>query len=56
VTHDPRAAARAERVLHLDKGRLVDDVQQARGPVPPPAPACDGVFSAEAPAGVRPVQ
>ncbi len=23
VTHDPRAAARAERVLHLDKGRLV---------------------------------
>ncbi|HBI43472.1 MAG TPA: hypothetical protein DDY78_11530, partial [Planctomycetales bacterium] len=26
VTHDPRAASRAERVLHLDKGRLVDDV------------------------------
>ncbi|HVS39353.1 MAG TPA: ABC transporter ATP-binding protein [Gemmataceae bacterium] len=26
VTHDPRAAARAQRVLHLDKGRLVDDV------------------------------
>jgi putative ABC transport system ATP-binding protein len=25
VTHDPRAAARAERVLHLDKGHLVDD-------------------------------
>jgi putative ABC transport system ATP-binding protein len=23
VTHDPRAAARAERILHLDKGRLV---------------------------------
>ncbi len=23
VTHDPRAAARAARVLHLDKGRLV---------------------------------
>jgi putative ABC transport system ATP-binding protein len=23
VTHDPRAAARADRVLHLDKGRLV---------------------------------
>ena len=23
VTHDPRAAARAQRVLHLDKGRLV---------------------------------
>jgi putative ABC transport system ATP-binding protein len=24
VTHDPRAAARAERVVHLDKGKLVD--------------------------------
>ena len=23
VTHDPRAAVRAERVLHLDKGKLV---------------------------------
>lgn len=26
VTHDPRAAARAERTLHLDKGRLVESV------------------------------
>jgi putative ABC transport system ATP-binding protein len=25
VTHDPRAAERAQRVLHLDKGRLVED-------------------------------
>ena len=25
VTHDPRAAARAERILHLEKGRLVRD-------------------------------
>jgi putative ABC transport system ATP-binding protein len=24
VTHDPRAAARAQRVLHLEKGRLVE--------------------------------
>jgi putative ABC transport system ATP-binding protein len=24
VTHDPRAAARADRVLHLDKGRLIE--------------------------------
>jgi putative ABC transport system ATP-binding protein len=31
VTHDPRAAARAERVLHLDKGRLVRE----SGPVSP---------------------
>ena len=28
VTHDPLAARRAGRVLHLDKGRLVDDVAQ----------------------------
>jgi putative ABC transport system ATP-binding protein len=38
VTHDPRAAARAERVLHLDKGRLVDDV---------PVPAAAGAASSE---------
>jgi putative ABC transport system ATP-binding protein len=25
VTHDPRAAARAKRVLHLDKGVLVTE-------------------------------
>ena len=25
VTHDPKAAARADRTLHLEKGRLVDD-------------------------------
>jgi putative ABC transport system ATP-binding protein len=24
VTHDPRAAERARRILHLDKGRLVE--------------------------------
>jgi putative ABC transport system ATP-binding protein len=28
VTHDPHAAERAQRILHLEKGRLVDDVQQ----------------------------
>ena len=28
VTHDPLAARRASRTLHLDKGRLVDDVVQ----------------------------
>jgi putative ABC transport system ATP-binding protein len=31
VTHDPLAARRASRVLHLDKGRLVDDVVEHRG-------------------------
>jgi putative ABC transport system ATP-binding protein len=25
VTHDPRAAERAQRILHLEKGQLVDD-------------------------------
>ena len=30
VTHDPLAAQRAGRVLHLDKGRLVNDVAQER--------------------------
>ena len=24
VTHDPHAAARAQRIVHLEKGRLVD--------------------------------
>jgi putative ABC transport system ATP-binding protein len=35
VTHDPRAAARAERILHLEKGRLVEQdgaAQTAVGP------------------------
>jgi putative ABC transport system ATP-binding protein len=25
VTHDPRAAARAQRILHLEKGQLVEE-------------------------------
>lgn len=29
VTHDPRAADRADRVLHLDKGKLIEDVSKA---------------------------
>ncbi|MBI1899779.1 MAG: ABC transporter ATP-binding protein [Planctomycetia bacterium] len=29
VTHDPRAAARADRILHLEKGRLVDEAPEA---------------------------
>jgi putative ABC transport system ATP-binding protein len=29
VTHDPKTAAFADRVLHLEKGRLIDDPAQA---------------------------
>lgn len=34
VTHDPRAAERAQRILHLDKGQLVE-----KGTLAPQAPA-----------------
>lgn len=30
VTHDPKAAARAQRILHLEKGRLVEDTAAAK--------------------------
>jgi putative ABC transport system ATP-binding protein len=36
VTHDPRAAARAERVLHLEKGQLVSDAPHVYAPIAPP--------------------
>ena len=49
VTHDPRAAARAERVLHLDKGRLVHETTADHTPAAVPAPARDGAFSTAAP-------
>jgi ABC-type siderophore export system fused ATPase/permease subunit len=29
VTHDQKAADRARRLLHLDKGRLVEDTTRA---------------------------
>jgi putative ABC transport system ATP-binding protein len=29
VTHDPKAAAHARRVLHLEKGELQHDIDQA---------------------------
>ncbi|MDX1970182.1 MAG: ABC transporter ATP-binding protein [Planctomycetaceae bacterium] len=29
VTHDQKAAARADRIVHLEKGRLVDDLKPA---------------------------
>jgi putative ABC transport system ATP-binding protein len=36
VTHDPKAAARAERVLHLEKGQLVREAVPEQGRVPEP--------------------
>jgi putative ABC transport system ATP-binding protein len=33
VTHDPHAAERAQRILHLEKGRLVDDVNRVAATV-----------------------
>ncbi|MCS6977804.1 MAG: ABC transporter ATP-binding protein [Gemmatales bacterium] len=32
VTHDPRAASRAQRILHLEKGQLVEDTGAAMTP------------------------
>jgi ABC-type lipoprotein export system ATPase subunit len=31
VTHDPKAAGRAHRLVHLDKGVLKEDVKAAEG-------------------------
>jgi putative ABC transport system ATP-binding protein len=33
VTHDPKAAARAQRILHLEKGQLVRDTADERAAV-----------------------
>ncbi len=44
VTHDPKAAARAHRLVHLEKGVLVDEAAPpvaTPAPVPAPAPAPD---------------
>jgi putative ABC transport system ATP-binding protein len=35
VTHDPRAAATAERVVRLDKGRILSDVRRPEAEVAP---------------------
>jgi putative ABC transport system ATP-binding protein len=60
VTHDPRAAVRAERILHLEKGQLVQDTaateyafRAAAGHHAPPAaagaPASEAVTVKDAP-------
>jgi putative ABC transport system ATP-binding protein len=51
VTHDPRAAARAERVLHLDKGRLVRE--ETTVPILTALPADDGDRSVFRPTGTE---
>ena len=43
VTHDPRAAQRAQRILHLDKGRLVEET--TRAPALEPAAGSKGTAS-----------
>jgi putative ABC transport system ATP-binding protein len=35
VTHDPQAARRADRILHLEKGVLVESIQRSSPPAPP---------------------
>jgi putative ABC transport system ATP-binding protein len=42
VTHDPRAASRAERILHLEKGQLVKEDVCGR----PTAPQADALMAA----------
>jgi putative ABC transport system ATP-binding protein len=41
VTHDPRAAARTQRLVRLEKGQLVEDTTHHRA-----APAADGIQTA----------
>ena len=52
VTHDPRAAARAERVLHLDKGRLVRETSP-RDPTAPTSTASIMETSSSSPGAKR---
>jgi ABC-type transport system involved in cytochrome bd biosynthesis fused ATPase/permease subunit len=49
VTHDPRAAARAARILHLEKGKLVHETgNNDHGPVD------TNIYAAPGVTGVRP--
>jgi putative ABC transport system ATP-binding protein len=42
VTHDPRAAARAQRILNLEKGQLVEKVTRSGAEAPPGFTTRDG--------------
>jgi putative ABC transport system ATP-binding protein len=46
VTHDPRAAARAAWILHLEKGKLVHEADKNLGPIDTNIIAAPGVTSA----------
>jgi len=39
VTHDPRLEAFADRLIHIEDGRILDDVRRTPSPEPGPAPA-----------------
>jgi putative ABC transport system ATP-binding protein len=45
VTHDPHAAERSQRILHLEKGRLVSDVNRPQVPASMAVAAAPGLFS-----------
>jgi putative ABC transport system ATP-binding protein len=51
VTHDPRAAQRAHRILHLEKGQLVEQHQGAGGA---PTPDVTAFTSKTATDGITP--
>ena len=36
VTHDPRLEAYADRVIHIEDGRILDDVRRTPDANPPP--------------------
>jgi putative ABC transport system ATP-binding protein len=45
VTHDPHAAERSQRILHLEKGRLVSDVNRPLAPSSMSVGSASSIFS-----------
>lgn len=43
VTHDPRAADRAQRVVHLEKGQLLESAEMEAKGLLQPTPGSDGI-------------
>jgi putative ABC transport system ATP-binding protein len=52
VTHDPHAAERAQRILHLEKGQLVENASES--PLAAATPSADGVAGAVRTPGTLP--